>query len=148
MSCEGALVTDEHSIMPIALHMPGRFRLHVPDIPLSPLALATIAMGTVGITVQQLSWVYPSSSLAMAAHSDLGQIFAIVNAAGVFVTGLSLLMKSNNERRRLALRERTELNESRNSQRMPDSDEITRNGSTDADQSKMDRIRRRREEMQ
>jgi uncharacterized protein YacL len=140
-------MTDEHSIMPLAIHKPLRLHFHVPEIHLSPMALAVIAMGTTGILVHQLARVFPSSPFAMAVHSDLGQLFAIINAAGVLVAGLSLLIQKGNERMKLAARERAEIEESRrNSPRMPDSDEVRQNGMADIDRSKMDRIKRRREE--
>ena len=140
-------MTDEHSIMPIAIHKPLRLHLQVPAIPLSPLAFAIIAMGTTGFVAHQLACTFPSSPFSMAYHSDLGQLFAIINAAGVFVAGLSLLIQRGNERMRLAARERAELREDdRKSPQMPDSDEARRNGTADIDQAKMDRIKRRREE--
>lgn len=102
---------------------------------LSPLSIAGIGMGLGGFVVQSIASSFPSSPFAFAVHSDIGQWVQMINSIGVaLIAGVEiakLVMKERFDARQAARQS------AQNGQPMPDSSE--------AECSKAERVRRRKE---
>jgi hypothetical protein len=113
--------------MPLALSRGNSWSSRVFAPGFSAVEWLALGMGIIGFSIQILASVFENSSFSIAVRSDMGTLIATIHAASVAALVAAYIFK----------KEHTETSSPNSAPQMPDSSE--------AENEKLNRVRRRRE---